>query len=376
MGSDVDAILVRCAGIKQSSPLQSLNRNLESWSAATMKKYEFWNPRLFELPYYLYLGWRCLISGVSIRNLAKANYGLDHGEIGLGSKLESQLAFDQQFFLPSALVLNEDSIEQKKRFIFEFIETHGYPVVLKSNVGSVGKGIVKLSSNADVEKHTPRLLGDYILQKFTPLPYECGVFYIRLNGVPRITGINRKHFPTVIGNGSDDLLTLAQNHHRYTHHWNSFLQDIDTTQVLAAGQERRLSFIGSHTLGCKFTDDSHLLTKELEQAVFKVFASQPGFNFGRVDVKCADESAFQSGTFVVIEVNGVASLPTHMFDPKFSVWKAYKIFFEHGKYLVQIARQQRNKPMRLLSYREVIRQVKANQQMLNQAHQRLMGKQR
>jgi hypothetical protein len=340
-----------------------------------MKKYEFWNPRLFELPYYLYLGWRCLISGVSIRNLAKANYALDHGEIGLGSKLESQLVFDQQFFLPSALLLNEDSVEQKKRFIFEFIETHGYPVVLKSNVGSVGKGIVKLSSEADVEKHTPRLLGDYILQKFTPLPYECGVFYIRLNGVPRITGINRKHFPTVIGNGSDDLLTLAQSHHRYTHHWNSFLQDIDTTQVLAAGQERRLSFIGSHTLGCKFTDDSHLLTKELEQAVFKVFESQPGFNFGRVDVKCADEAAFQSGTFVVIEVNGVASLPTHMFDPKLSVWKAYKIFFEHGKYLVQIARQQRNKPMRLLSYVEVIRQVKANQQMLNQVHQRLMGKQ-
>ena len=106
-----------------------------------------------------------------------------------------------------------------------------------------------------------------------------------------------------------------------------------------------------------------------------MFESQPGFNFGRVDVKCADEEAFQSGRFVVIEVNGVASLPTHMFDPKLSVWKAYKIFFEHGKYLVQIARQQRNKPMRLLSYVEVIRQVKANQQMLNQVHQRLMGKQ-
>lgn len=339
-----------------------------------MKKYEFWHPRLFELPYYLYLGWRCLISGVSIRNLAKANYALDHGEIGLGSKLESQLAFDQQFFLPSELVLDQKSVEQKKRFILNFIETHDYPVVLKSNVGSVGKGIVKLSSLADVEKHTPRLLGDYIIQKFTPFSYECGIFYIRLNGVPRITGINKKHFPTVIGNGYDDLLELAQNHPRYTHHWNSFLQDIDTAQVLPAGQQQRLSFIGSHTLGCKFTDDSYLLTKQLEQAVFKVFESQPGFNFGRVDVKCANEAAFQSGEFVVIEVNGVASLPTHMFDPKFSVWKAYTIFFEHARYLVKIAKQQRDKPMKLLSYVEVIRQVKANQQMLNQVHQRLMRK--
>ena len=373
-GIRVETIVALYGGLKQFSPLQSPNRNLEIESTATMKKYEFWNPRLFELPYYLYLGWRCLISGVSIRNLAKANYALDHGEIGLGSKLESQLAFDQQFFLPSELLLDKDSVEQKKCFIFDFIETHDYPVVLKSNVGSVGKGIVKLSSVADVEKHTPRLLGDYILQKFTSLPYECGVFYVRSNGVPRITGINRKHFPTVIGNGCDDLLKLAQNHQRYTHHWNAFLQDFDTTEVLATGREQRLSFIGSHTLGCKFTDDSHLLTKELEQAIFKVFESQPGFNFGRVDVKCADEAAFQSGKLVVIEVNGVASLPTHMFDPKFSIWDAYKIFFEHGKYLVQIARQQRDKPMTLLSYSEVIRQVKANQQMLNQVHQRLMGK--
>jgi len=339
-----------------------------------MKKYEFWNPRLFELPYYLYIGWRCLVSGISIRTLAKANYGLDHGEIGLGSKLESQMAFDQSFFLPSELVLDDQNVEQKKNFIYGFIERHGYPVVLKSNVGSVGKGIVKLSNVDDVEKHTPRLLGDYILQKFTPNTYECGVFYIREQGVPKITGINKKHFPTVVGNGKNDIATLARAHHRYTQHWDSFLQDIDTSEILAEGVEKRLSFIGSHTLGCKFTDDSHLQTPELEQAIFAVFAEQPGFNFGRVDVKCVDEAAFKRGEFVVIEVNGVASLPTQMFDPKFSVWHAYKIFLQHGKYLVRIAREQRHQPMQLLPYLEVIKKVKTNQQMLNQVHQRLMGK--
>jgi len=93
-----------------------------------------------------------------------------------------------------------------------------------------------------------------------------------------------------------------------------------------------------------------------------------------VDVKTADEEAFKRGEFVVIEVNGVASLPTNMFDPKFSVWQAYKIFFEHGKYLVQIAAEQRNQAMELLSYREVLQRVKENQGMLNRVHARLMGK--
>ena len=197
-----------------------------------IKKYEFWNPRLFELPYYVYLGAHCLINRVGIKGLAKANYGLDHGEIGLGSKFDSQLAFDQQFFLPSILIQDSLTIEQKKQAIHGFVEEHAFPVILKSNVGSVGKGIVKISSNADVDKHTPRLLGDFILQKFTSYPYECGVFYIRQGGKAKITGINTKHFPTVTGNGRDDLLALAKNHHRYTKHWNSFLQDIDTSEVL------------------------------------------------------------------------------------------------------------------------------------------------
>lgn len=338
-----------------------------------MKKYEFWNPRVFELPFYLYLGAQCLLNRVGIKGLAKANYGLDHGEIGLGSKFDSQLAFDQRYFLPSVLLESYLTVDEKKAAIHKFAKVHAFPLILKSNVGSVGKGIVKINNDEDIEKHTPRLLGGFILQKFTSFPYECGIFYVRQNGKPRVTGINMKHFPTVIGNGEDDLLTLARNHYRYTQHWNSFLQDIDTSEILEEGQEKRLSFIGSHTLGCKFTDDEHLRTPELESEIFKLFESQPGFNFGRVDVKAADEDALKRGEFVVIEVNGVASLPTHMFDPKFSVIQAYKIFFEHGKYLAQIAAEHRNKPMTLLSYPQVIKKVGQNQALLNQVHQALMG---
>lgn len=338
------------------------------------KKYEFWNPRLFEFPYYVYLGWQCLKRGLSIKTLAKANYALDHGEIGLSSKFDSQMAFDQSYFMPTELLEDSLSVEAKKKQIRAFVEVHNYPVILKSNLGSVGKGIVKLESDADIEKHTPRLLGGYILQKYTSNPYECGVFFVRVGGKPKVTGINQKHFPSIIGNGVDTIDTLARNHYRYTSHWNSFLQDFDTSIVLPDGEQKQLSFIGSHTLGCKFTDDSDLLTPELEAAIVAFFESQQGFNFGRVDVKCADQDAFQRGEFVVIEVNGVASLPTHMFDPKFSVWRAYKVFFEHAVYLAQAAKDHQHKEMELLSYREVIAKVKKNQAILNAVHQKLMGK--
>lgn len=336
-----------------------------------MKPYEFWHPRVFEAPFYAYLAFQCLLNGVSIKTLAKANYALDHGEIGIGSKYQSQLAFDQRYFMPTTLIEDELSTAEKEAAILKFIEEHGYPVILKSDIGCVGKGICKISNRDDLVEKAPLLMGHYILQKFTTHPYECGVFYIRQNGVPKITGINKKHFPEVVGNGKDDIATLARQHERHTHHWASFLQYVDTSRVPDDGEIVRLSFIGSHTLGCKFTDDMYLLTPELEQAIFELFDSQPGFNFGRVDVKAANEEALQAGDFIVMEVNGVASLPTHMFDPKFSVWQAYKIFFEHGRYLVQIAREHKDKPMNLLPYREILQRAKTNQDLLNEVHNKL-----
>jgi hypothetical protein len=338
----------------------------------TFKEHEFWNPRIFETPYYLYLGWQCLINAIGISTLAKANYALDHGEIGIGSKLKSQLAFDQTRFLPSKLIPATLNEEQKLTMILEFAEEHGYPLILKSNVGCVGKGVAKLKDESQAREKAPLLMGDFILQQFTPFSYECGVFYTRLNGEARITGINKKHFPTVVGDGSRTVGDLAQDHKRFTPHWNAFLAEHDLSEVLPSGKEKRLSFIGSHTLGCKFTDDGHLLTPELEKAIFDIFESQPGFNFGRVDVKAESEEALQRGEFVVIEVNGVASLPTHMFDPKLSLFESYKIFLQHGKLLVKIAREHKNKDMPLMSYREVIKTIKQNQALLNEVHAKLM----
>ncbi len=345
--------------------------SIKDWTLSLIKPFEFWHPRVFETPYYVYLAIQCVLNGIGIKSLAKANYHLDHGEIGIGSKYESQLAFNQKYFLPTTLVKDDLSADDKKAFILSFIAEHGYPAILKSDVGCVGKGIVKISSEADLDKKIPLLIGDYILQKFTHNTYECGIFYIRQHGIPKITGINKKHFPSVTGNGEDNILDLAKRHERYTHHWHSFLQYIDVERIPTAGEEVPLSFIGSHTLGCKFTDDSDLLTPELEQAIFAVFSDQPGFNFGRVDVKSPSEAALQQGEFVVIEVNGVASLPTHMFDPKFSVFDAYKIFFQHAKYLAQIGREHKNKPMHLLSVREVFAKAKKNQSMLNKVHSQL-----
>lgn len=332
-----------------------------------MRPYEFWHPRLFEAPYYVYLLWRCLRRGLPPMHIAKANWALDHGELGLGSKFSTQEAFAQDRFLPSILICPEPSTDPVTRAT-EFAKAHGFPLILKPDIGAVGKGIVKVSDLQVLQRHMRELVAPHILQVFTPWPEEYGVFFTRRRGQSHISGINKKHFPEVLGNGTDTIATLATRHYRYTAHWSLFLRYIDTERIPARGERVRLSFIGSHTMGCKFTDDSHLVTPALESAMRELCDSQPGFNFGRLDVKAADEAAFQRGEFVVIEVNGIASLPTHMFDPDHSLRQAYRIFLAHGRELVDIANEHRARPMALDSPATLWRKATANHKLLNRIH--------
>ena len=87
--------------------------------------HEFWNPRLFETPYYLYLALKCALNGIGIRTLAKADYCLDHGEIGIGSKFATQMAFRQDAFLATDLVKHTLSDAQKRQRIANFANTRG-----------------------------------------------------------------------------------------------------------------------------------------------------------------------------------------------------------------------------------------------------------
>ena len=88
-----------------------------------IKRYEFWPARLFETPYYLWLCLHCLLRGIGIRTLAKANYALNHGEIGLGSKYETHQAFDEKYFLPTDFLSDSLSPSDKAAAIKAFADT-------------------------------------------------------------------------------------------------------------------------------------------------------------------------------------------------------------------------------------------------------------
>ena len=245
-----------------------------------MKPFEFWHPRVFEAPYYAYLLAQCAKLGLAPKHLPKANYALDHGELGLGSKYSTQMRFAQTHFLATSLVSFGVDTSANARALNGFATEYGYPFIVKPDIGAVGKGILKVNNEGDVARAAAAFRGDFLLQAYTPYAFEYGLFFVRRLDTNRITGINQKHFPTVTGNGRDSIATLARAHYRYTDHWQIFLRYVDVERVPKEGETVRLSFIGSHTMGCMFTDDTHLASDAMAKTLYEICDSQPGFNFG------------------------------------------------------------------------------------------------
>jgi len=336
-----------------------------------MKRYEFWDPRLFNLPFYAYLAIRTVQAGIHPKTLFKANYALENGDLR-ASKFRLQQTVGAAKFPPTLFVADPQGIRQKKRQVMRFAGVHHFPVIAKPDIGECGKAVKLIHDEAQLDQFLPLISSDYLIQPVIPLPVEYGIFYVRYRGRPRIIGINGKTFPHVRGNGRDTLKRLIHQNPRYSHHWRGFIHDTDLGRIPAPGEIIRLSQIGSHTMGCMFTDKTHLTTPLLENAVYGLLEDVPGVNFSRLDVRAESKAEFQKGKFQLIEINGVSSLPTEMFDPQYSVFDAYRIFFRVADWLVKIAKENRYQPMKPIRLRRLFRQLQQDGRILEETHRRLL----
>lgn len=337
-----------------------------------MKHHEFWHPRLFEIPYYLHLAAGCLLRALPPLSLLRANYGIDHGGFAFASKFAIQERIGPSFFPPTALLPATFSLEEKSAAALNFAAMHGYPVIFKPDAGFTGKGVRRVRNAAELERTLPLLRIDYLLQSFLDLSSEYGVFYARVRGKEMILGVNGKLYPEVTGDGKKNIGELAECHERFTPHWRAFLADCDLSRIPAKGEKVALSYIGSHTMGCLFADESRLITPRLEEKIFSFFKDFPGFNFGRLDVKCRDEEALMHGDVSLIEVNGVDSLPTWIFDPSWTLGQSYRALLGTGTWLLASANEHRREPMARLPLAEILRATRKIVRDVNEQHETLI----
>ena len=320
-----------------------------------MKRWEYRNIHLLLAPVYLRMVAWCVRHRVTPFDLLKANYALDHGGATFASKYDIQMAFPQDSFPPTMRLDRGDDIRKKTKLMIEFGERHGFPFILKPDIGRVGLGVTLVHDRNHVDEFLASVTADYMAQQYVDGPLEFGVFYIRKNGVADIFSINSKDFPSVTGDGASSVRHLLKRHERLSGFEKLFNRS-RFDHIPAAGEVVTLSVVGSHTLGCVFRDATHLSTADLVQAIDQAVGI-PGFNYGRLDVRTPSIEAFQQGDIKIIEVNGVESLATNAFDPEFSYRQGLRWFTEQFRLLVEIAAENRSAPMRQLSLLDFARRV-------------------
>lgn len=212
----------------------------------------------------------------------------------------------------------------------------GYPVVVKPDIGCNGTGVRLVQDRAALARYLaafPRNVG-VLLQEFIPDDGEAGLFYIREPGERRgrITSITLKYAPFVTGDGRSTLRDLILHDSRAGRVAQLYLPRLQHRwhEVPPQGEQVRLVFVGNHCKGSIFRNGTALATKALTDRVENLARALPGFHFGRIDVRFGSVQALARGEgFRVIEINGVGSEATHVWDPATPLREAWRAQFEH-----------------------------------------------
>jgi hypothetical protein len=113
-------------------------------------------------------------------------------------------------------------------------------------------------------------------------------------------------------------------------------------EVLAPGETLKLVETGNHAQGCIFRNGMHLHTNALERAIDEISQKLPGFFVGRYDVRYQNEEDFKQGrNFQIVELNGASSEATSIYDPRNSLFSAYRTLFRQWRLVFAIGARNR-----------------------------------
>ncbi|MFY8005327.1 MAG: hypothetical protein ACOVNR_10785 [Chitinophagaceae bacterium] len=243
-------------------------------------------------------------------------------------------------------------------------QTFQFPLVGKPDIGERGNAVKKLYTWEDIETYAKTSKVDFLLQEWCNYKNEIGLFYCKYPKSARgfISGIVYKEFFTIVGDGKKTIENLIFEEDRY------FLQlekikkaaSINLDTILPFGESMILVPYGNHCRGTLFKNYSFQIDEQLEDAMNKVCNQIPNFYFGRLDIRFNNWDSLKQGKeFCIIELNGAGSEPTHIYDPKHSLFFAWKEIIKHLNILYTISKQNKilhNVPY--LSFKEGIAMLK------------------
>lgn len=322
--------------------------------------WEYWS---FHSVYFLiYPIWFLLCLRVrSLFFFSASNPTVENGGFLLESKKKIYDIMPQEYYPRTILVQPGEPADT----IIERVRAAGieFPLIVKPDIGGKGRGVKKVKTQDEMVSYIQKFPFDMLVQAFVPYAEEVGIFYYRYpdEETGHISGIVGKHFLTVKGDGRSTIETLLRKEKRYILQIPA-LQELlgnGMQEVLPAGEERVLVPYGNHARGAMFVDYSHWADARLVSAIDAVCRQVPGFYYGRLDIRYDTLEALKEGrNFSIIELNGAGSEPTHMYDPKYTLFHAWKMIIQHWFILWRISRRNHAKGVPYMTTKEGVRMFK------------------
>lgn len=240
-----------------------------------------------------------------------------------------------------------------------------FPLIAKPDIGLRGTAVKKIHNAEELAAYFSKANFNVLIQSLIPYENEIGLFYVKLpNQSGKITGIVAKEFMILTGNGKNTIRELLHQDKRYLLQLEvleaEYKEKLNT--ILSEGETINLVPYGNHCRGTKFVDASHEITPEMIESFNTICNQIEGFYFGRMDIMYHSfKDLTQGKNFQIVEINGAISEPTHMYDPKHSLWFGWKELTRHFHYMYVISKHNRKNGANYLTFKEGVREFKKHQ---------------
>jgi hypothetical protein len=303
--------------------------------------YEFWPFWVLYIPAYFY--WMYLaIRAKNFTYFTTLNPLMNNSGAFEVSKWSYLSKFPENW-IPKTFKANK---ETSKRELDQLIQSHqiSFPIVAKPDDSERGKEVRILNSIDELDAYFRNShFEELLIQEFCAYENEAGILFYKLPDESRfeITSITEKVFCSIQGDGQKTLGYLIRSNIRLKHRI-VFLEKKfknEWNHILPSGKNLLIEPVGSHNLGTEFRDARSKITPQLTKTLKEWSDQLPGFYYGRFDIKFNSWDALEKGEeFKILEVNGVNSEPTHIYQSSYGLWKAYRDIFYHMDLIYEISK--------------------------------------
>lgn len=325
--------------------------------------WEYWSFNAIYGPIYIFWFWYAL-KARSVFFFNTSNPLIQHGGFLMESKKAIYDLMPAEYY-PKSLLFSAGTTEETVLKSMKDACMH-YPLIMKPDIGMRGLEVGKVESDDDVRAYLKNCRVDFLVQDFVKLEKEVGIFYCRMpgdkNGI--ITGIVAKEFLSVTGNGIHTIEQLLSQNSRFVLQLPVLRLTMSDrmSEIPDKGANVLLVPYGNHARGARFLDISDRADPELTAAIDILCKNIPEFYFGRIDLRYQSlEDLKKLKNFSIIELNGAGSEPTHIYDPRHSLFFAWKEIIRHWSLLCSVSmknHQQLNLPY--MTFKEGWRMLRAN----------------